>query len=381
MAESKSNPLFHEAEYIESGYFESVRTFTDLAEVIFKMESARIASGWKLDKPGTPEKGRWDDKVEFLMSVMKYRLDEWWIYDENGQGYSLGKLARVFNPQWEEGQSWTGNMTDEEKLESIRAGWEKAQDWKTSQLAEKLGGKAHKLRVSSMEAGISSIVVLRNSPPSDHILYRGIKNQEIQSLDEQASGMLRVGIDELGQPTNGPIYINRRSTVVVDSDVRSAVLELADNPSEEKFHSLIELYQQKGLYVLLESATDALDYIKRRMQYSEISFPSALAGRHYELMVGNIGNSPFVATTPEMKVAAEYTGNEGMVAILTVSPERISPLNSELDEKLIKGWVDKKEIAAVILANKFILDNNDSSSNEIDEFFRKAGKEIETILS
>ncbi len=358
--------------------FKDVKSYSDLAEVVFFTDSRSVHSGWNPNEPGDPKNGRYDSKTEWLTSTKKYHLDEWWIYDSEGQGYNLGKIARQMNPDWEEGESWIGALSENERLKIIKESWERAQDERTAELAKELGGKSIKLAHVSMEAGISSAIILSETSPHEQLVFRGVSNQRKESLDRQASGMLRTGMTDKDEPTNGSIYVNRLSQIIDDQEVKDAVYALSDNPTETHFRRVIDLYKQKGLTLLAEEATTSLGWVLDKTARG-INFAEALVAVHTDLMQGNIGISPFVATGTDAGACEGFTGANGLILVTGLSEDRVSSLKARGNERLIKGWIDRREIKAIISVNRHQL-KQESSYEDIEQVFKESGEEIEKLL-
>jgi hypothetical protein len=359
---------------------EDVTSFSDLAEVVFLMDSRSVHTGWNPGEPGDVSEGRYDNKAAWLTTTNRYHLDEWWIYPDDSEGYNLGKIARQINPDWKEGDSWAGDLSVEEQTQILKKSWERAQDERAAQLAKELGGKAVKLKHVSMEAGISSAVILSESVANEQIVFRGVSNQRRESVSTQVSGMLRTGTTDTSEPANGPIYLNRVSQVIEDSEVRDAVYTLADNPTEEQFRNLIELYTQKGLPLIAEEATTSLGKVLDKVERSGISFKEALVDIHTQLMQGNVGTSPFIATGVTAKECEGFTGTNGLVLVASLKEDRVSDLKARGDERLIKGWISGNEVKAIIPINRQTLGSGSSATEDIEKVFQESGEEVKSLL-
>lgn len=362
--------------------FEEVQTFQELAEVVFSLEREEVINGWSPEKPGKLEKGVHESKLKWLMGKHLYHLDEWWIFDDTGQGYNLGKLARQINPAWVEGQSWTGEMTNEEKMAKIRMGWERAQIDRTQRMADALGCRVLPFSKSSMEAGVAAAIVLPKETESLNWLYRGVRTQHPAALDQQVSGMLRTGVDASGKESDVTAAFESWPTLVNDIDIKRQVYQLADAPTEDTFVHVIALYEQKGYRLLAEKARWALDSIQRRVQKNQTSFTEELVNFHTALAVGIIGSSPYVATSINLEGTDGFSGHNGMIISSAVNSNRVSSLKSYGQERLVKGWINRKEVAAIVPVN---IHQEDEITGKFDSQHREAvyqvaGQELEAYF-
>ncbi len=362
--------------------FGKVKSFSDLAEAVFSQDSELINTGWHPGSPGEPKHGRYDSKLEWLMGINRYHMDEWWLYDTQGNAHNLGNLARQINPAWVEGADWTGEMSDDEKMATLRQSWEAAQDQRSARLASRVGGKVYKFSTPLMEGGISSAVILPCSPsPETVVVFRGIRHQHLDEIKEQVSGMLRTGEDPSGREANGPFNIHRWSQIVDDPDIRTAVLNLANNPSEDNFLVLIDLYKVHALPVLIRESQTALNSVHTLMEERHETFAQALADLHNDLMNGNVGFSPFVATAADMEMTADFTGDTGLVLASRLKPDSISPIHLGGTEKLVKGWIDPWQVFAVVPVNRSDPQKNLSQRDKsaIEASYARAGRELEAL--
>lgn len=361
--------------------FEEVKTFRDLAEAVFSINEKSLKISYGVNKPiDSKIYGRRENKLELLADeTSRYNLDQTWIIDNDGVAHNFGQIVRKFNPEWKEGEFWGGNIPEEERTQIIKESWLRVNRDRAVQLAKELGGKAFQLNSPSMEAGLSTVIILGERKEGDQILYRGLRTQGLQALDSQVSGMLRTGLDSEGRPAGGSVYTERLSTIVQNPEIRQAVYQLAEKPTEKGMREIIGLYKKHNLRVLDENAEIALRSALEKMELQQISFEEAFIRLHISLMEGNVGYSPFVATTTEMGETENFSGSNGMVLLMGIGESRISHL-APVKEKLVKGWVERKEILAVIPIDRQLFKDQKSDWQKTQSEFNKAGKEIEEFM-
>jgi hypothetical protein len=360
--------------------FERVKSFKDLALAVIQIEGEYINTGWSPEKPGEPEKGVMTNKLDWLLDEKKHHLDEWWIYDGKGGSHNLGQIVRKINPDWCEGDSWTNNVDEKEKLKQIEGAWLEAGYMKASAIAGKYGGTAYAISGPSMEAGICAVVVLKEDERDGEVLFRGVRHQGDNVLTEQVSGMLRVGVNREGQEALGHVGTGRWSVTVDDMETRQTVSRLAENPNEDEMERLIDMYHDRGFDELCLNATDALESIKRRMKRQHITFVQAVIDNHVDLLEGNIGNSPFVAMTSDMGEVVTFTGKSGTIVVANMEEGRVSPTKVRGKEKLVRGWVDVDEIVAVLPVDRLYREKDRMEGRDVKELYSQIGRQIVGLI-
>ena len=145
---------------------------------------------------------------------------------------------------------------------------------------------------------------------------------------------------------------------------------------------LIDLYKEKGFKTLQEESMDALKSLERRSSEGLKGFDQAMLDLHVDLMEGIVGNSPYVATYPEVFKTQSHTGKMGTIIVCDIKNDRLSSKIMRGNERLVKGWINRDEIVAVIPVNKQYKESDYDKLNrsKIDETFQEAGKEISRLL-
>ena len=101
-------------------------------------------------------------------------------------------------------EEWIGKINRDERLSFIRESWLEASKAKSVEVAQELGGRVHHFATPLMEAGISSIILLKEKA-TDNVLFRGVRERGKKVLKHQVCGMLREGIGEDGNLSSTPI--------------------------------------------------------------------------------------------------------------------------------------------------------------------------------
>lgn len=361
---------------------ENIRNFKDLAREVMLLDGSYITTGWSPDNPGDPSKGVSTNKFDWLVNrPKKYRLDEWWIYDNQGNGHNLGQITRKLNPQWREGESWLGDMTKEDEIALIKEAWLEASYIKANRIATATGGVALAVENPSMETGVATVIILKENDGYE-LLFRGVRHQGSDVLQTQVSGMLRTGVDAQGNEAHGLVNVERWSTVVADEQIRQGVYQFAEDPTEEQMQKIIGLYKAMNQTILATQAKEALGSIKRRMARDiSLSFAEALANLHVDLFEGNVGNSPFVATSSRMGGTYSFTGKCGTVTAFGLHQDRISPVKVRGGEKLVKGWIGANEIVAIVPIDMVYSEKTEVDRDTVIHDFDRVGYEIMAYTS
>ncbi|MDD4026762.1 MAG: hypothetical protein PHO75_01070 [Candidatus Shapirobacteria bacterium] len=179
--------------------------------------------------------------------------------------------------------------------------------------------------------GIETAIVYNQYPKLGTIrVYRGINNFTSESLDNQTSNMMR--------------FIDQNRDIKTSQEIAPIVETIAQEPTLQNYQKLIDESKKISLN----------NFIIETPHPFYQDFRSNLIIQHQHAIRGDVGSSPWVATTTDPFEAFNSTGvNLGAILIIDVSEDRIT-IDSHTDENevLINGYIKREEISQVLLVDK-----------------------------
>jgi hypothetical protein len=340
--------------------FNNVTNFMDFTNLVFSLnDPSRVRAMITNQHFGRKPSETFLDKFELLSSHFENIWDpaiitSLSIFDDEGNEYDLKKIAQRLNGGDGSGYKLT-QMSNEERIEIVKNGWLIDSRRRTTELANQIGGVVVPINDWDWEVGVHSLIVFQEVEKKGDVkrLFRGIWGWDGNDLDRQVCPMLRTGKTANGKDAFGPVGMRLGTEIIRDPEIVGAVIALAREPNEKGFLQVIDLYKKYGYDFISEEAEYALKGIKEKMSRDpEETFEEGMMEFHRDLMRGNVGHSPYLAASRELKGASIFSGLYGMILILDVDKGMSKPSSGTYEsEEFVFGGVNRKNIVALLPIN------------------------------
>ena len=361
---------------IEIKNFGNVNSYKEFADLVFGLDNPTRIKAIGINKYFGPKPMEiYFDKLNILTTNLgtNETLTKLSIYDDEGISYDIDQIANRLSKE---------GLSEGERLKIVQSAWLVDAQRRSSVLAEKIGGVSIPLINNSWELGTHSLILLDRGRLNNQqqLLFRGVLDQDLIQLDQQVCPMLRTGKDSQGRDAYGPVGMVFKSEVINNPNISDAVGVLAKQPTEANYQRVIDAYRSNGFQFLAEQAESGLKSILRGMLVLGDNFGESMEKLHKDYLNGNVGHSPFLATSDSLDKASIFSQGTGMILVMKVPPERTKKFSLTAEEEVfVFGRINKEDIVAVIPINRI-------SKDEIDRYekWKKWGnceKEIREILT
>jgi hypothetical protein len=264
----------------------------------------------------------------------------------------------------------------EPQLEKKAPGWV-VKEPSIDTFAEDTGGVKVELPMASEETGIVSAVIYpENFKPDFKRVYRGSRTVLPETLDNQASSMLR---DISNLKDNNP-YTRRVNILPIVEPLKQEVIDLAKNPTLEKHKEIIAKSPQQ----LKDEMESYLRIIENYMK-DGLSYQQALFKTHRFAYEGTYGATPYLSLyeNPERALSYAASKEEGCLLLINVGPEDyIDPKTDFKHEGEIYayGILPKDRIYGVILTKGMLMpEDNPKTLADIRNAIEFVNNKVEEV--
>jgi hypothetical protein len=239
--------------------------------------------------------------------------------------------------------------------------WQKRKEGPEKKFARETGGILIELPMASKETGIRYAVIYpENFKPDYKRLYRGSRTALPETLDSQASSMLR---DTSSLKENDP-YARKVNILPIIESLREDVGDLAKNPTLEKHEEIVA----KAPPQPKEEMEVYLRIIKGYMR-DGLSYQQALYKTHLNAYEGTYGATPYLSLYENpidaLKCAASTL--DGSLLLINVSSEDYIDPETQFKhegEVYAYGTLPRDRIYAVIITNNMLDPENNPKTKE-----------------